>query len=117
MATNSSTDSDEVDEFKDKKWICRVHDKKRIYWDLFIMLFAIWNSIQIPYSIAFTPDQDQSIFNTVLNLIVDTFFIWDIFINFRTTYLNEESGKEIGSLNLIYYQYLKGKHLSIFNIL
>lgn len=79
------------------------------------MLFAIWNSIQIPYSIAFTPDQDQNVFNTVFNLIVDSFFISDILINFRTSYLNDESGREVGSTRLICYQYIKGKVLSIIN--
>lgn len=72
------------------------------------MLFAIWNSIQIPYSIAFTPDQEQSVLNTVFNLIVDSFFIADLLINFRTSYLEDESGLEITSTKLIALQYLKG---------
>ena len=72
------------------------------------MLFAIWNSIQIPYSIAFTPDQEQGVLNTVFNLIVDSFFITDLLINFRTSYLEDESGLEITSTKLIALQYLKG---------
>lgn len=91
-----------------KSWFWRVHDKKRIYWDLFIMLFALWNSIQIPFSIAFNEDQDQSTFNLILNLFVDSFFIADLFINFRTSYLDEESGEEIVSDRKIFIQYMKG---------
>jgi len=109
---NSSEDLDSMDgdNMPKSKWFMwRVHDKRRIQWDLFIMLFAIWNSIQIPYSIAFNEDQETSVFNIILSLMIDSFFIADIFINFRTTYMDEESGEEITSTHRIAAQYLKGK--------
>ena len=73
------------------------------------MLLAIWNSIQIPYSIAFTPDDDRSIINTVFNLIIDWFFMSDVILNFRTSYIIDETGEEVLSNKRIAIQYLKGK--------
>ncbi|CAI2361263.1 unnamed protein product [Moneuplotes crassus] len=110
-AEKLSTESDDDPDLdlSSKRFLCRVHDKKRIRWDLFIMLCAIWNSIQIPYSIAFSPDSDAGAFNIAVNLIMDSFFIVDIIFNFRTTYLDQESGIEVGSSNKICLQYIKGR--------
>ena len=86
-----------------------MHDKLRIKWDLLIMLLAIWNSIQIPYSIAFNPSDDKSVFNIILNFIVDWFFMCDVVLNFRTSFIIEESGEEVFSNKRIALQYLKGR--------
>lgn len=107
--TQTSTEESFDHEIKSKRCFCRVHEIKRIRWDLFIMLFAIWNSIQIPYSIAFMPNQDQGVYNTIINLIVDSFFIADIFINFRTSIMDDEKGTEISSEREIFWSYIKGK--------
>lgn len=73
------------------------------------MLFAIWNSLQIPYSIAFSPENEGSILFTIFNLIIDSFFIADVFISFRSSYINDETGEEISSSKLIALQYIKGR--------
>ena len=61
------------------------------------MVFAIWNSIQIPYSLAFTPNEDKSTFDLIFNLIIDFLFLTDVAINFRTSYIIEETGEEVSS--------------------
>lgn len=61
------------------------------------MIFAIWNSIQIPYSLAFTPEEDKSTFDLIVNMIIDLLFMSDVVINFRTSYIIEETGEEIAS--------------------
>ena len=61
------------------------------------MIFAIWNSIQIPYSLAFTPEEDKSIYDTIVNLIIDLLFMSDVVINFRTSYIIDETGEEVAS--------------------
>lgn len=109
MNTEPDSEADSDYEVKHKRCFCRVHDKKRIRWDLFIMLFAIWNCIQIPYSIAFNQNSEQSPMFTAFNLFVDSFFIADLLINFRTSYLNEDTGEEIYQNNNIFWQYVKGK--------
>lgn len=73
------------------------------------MLLAIWNSIQIPYSIAFTPNDDKSTFDIILNLAVDLFFMTDIVLNFRTSFIIEETGEEVFDNKRIALQYLKGR--------
>ena len=84
--------------------MCRVHNKMRIRWDLVIMFLAIWNCINVPYSLAFDPDNDDSTL-FVLNVIIDTLFAMDIVINFRTSYINEETGVETFSCSKIALQY------------
>jgi len=110
MWTESSLDEDLDIKINSKKWFWRVHDTMKIRWDLFIIFLAIWNSIQIPYSIAFSPDQEQSVLNTVTNLIVDSFFITDVLINFRSSYMEQETGQEIFSNKRVWMHYIKGNH-------
>lgn len=75
------------------------------------MLIAIWNTIQIPYGIAFNPNEDSSPLNIVVNLSFDILFMLDIVISFRTSYIDEESGEEIASTKKIASQYLKGRFM------
>ena len=75
------------------------------------MILAIWNCLQIPYSIAFLRDQDQGVAEIVANQIIDFIFITDVIITFRTTYINDETGIEVTECSQIAFQYLKGKLL------
>lgn len=68
-------------------------------WDLLIMVLAIWNCIQVPYDIAFEYETPSALF--VFNILVDFVFLTDIFVNFRTTYINEETGIETYSWSQI----------------
>lgn len=73
------------------------------------MVLAIWNCIQVPYTIAFLNEADSSPLEFALNTVVDVIFILDIVISFRTTYINEETGVEVTNPSQITLQYLKGK--------
>ncbi len=35
------------------KYILRINDKRRVRWDLFVMVLATWNCISIPVDVAF----------------------------------------------------------------
>ena len=78
-------------------------------WDLLIIIFAIWNCIQVPYSLAFDVRTDSNIYTLCFNLFTDVIFIVDVFINFLTTYISEETGIESFSFKEISIQYLKGE--------
>lgn len=78
------------------KWFCRKQGKRRVNWDLFIMVLALYNCINVPYSLAFSDEDDGTALFTI-NLTVDILFMIDIIINFRTTYINEETGVETAS--------------------
>lgn len=71
------------------------------------MLLAIWNCINVPYSLAFSEGESLELF--LVNMLIDILFMTDIIINFRTTYINEETGIETFSCKEITIEYLKGK--------
>ena len=83
-------------------------------WDLLIILFAIWNCIQVPYSLAFDVGIDSNIYTLCFNLFTDFIFIVDVIINFLTTYISEETGIESFSFKEISIQYLKGESTTEF---
>lgn len=72
------------------------------------MALAIWNCIQVPFDIAFTPHREANPAEITINQIVDFIFILDIIITFRTTYINEETGIEVTKPSKIAIEYLKG---------
>ena len=75
------------------------------------MLLATINWFQVPYNVAFTDVNDSNIFLDIINGFVDFFFMLDILINFRTSYLNELTGAEVVNLKAIAKKYLKGRFL------
>lgn len=46
---------------------------------------------------------------SVTNWFLDVSFIIDVVIGFRTSYVNEKTGKEILDTKMIIYQYIKGR--------
>lgn len=72
------------------------------------MLFATWNCFAIPFEIAFEPPVASEFPWMFFNSCIDFFFLIDIVITFRTTYINS-SGDEVSDPRLIRNQYLKGK--------
>jgi hypothetical protein len=86
--------------------VVRVSSKYRLRWDIIIIILAIYNSITIPLAIAFKPDFLESVTVAVLNAVIDLFFLVDIFVNFRTTYISTKTGDEIYEPKLIARRYL-----------
>ena len=87
----------------------------KVIWDWFVLALVLYTAIDIPYEVAFymkarprksvwekiNSGQPQEI----INLMVDLMFIIDIFINFRTTYLEKE--EVVSSPKKIAIHYLK----------
>lgn len=65
-------------------------------WDLVIIFFTIYNCISIPYEVSFSKGFSDHITITILEHTIDFLFFVDILFNFRTTYINEKTGFEIG---------------------
>lgn len=84
----------------------RINEKRRIRWDLFIMILATYNCIALPYEAAFMPDYLDSAWHLILNFIVDFFFFIDMLINLRTTIINDKTGEEIKDPWLVAKHYL-----------
>lgn len=72
-------------------------------------MLATYNCFQVPYHAAFTDFDDSFIAFKIVNALIDVFFILDVFVNFRTSYVNSSTGEEIIDLKVIAIQYMKGR--------
>ncbi|XP_055959175.1 potassium voltage-gated channel subfamily H member 7 [Patella vulgata] len=89
-------------------------------WDWIILLLVIYTAIFTPYAAAFLLSEEKKSLNknvsaesrysdpmTIIDLIVDIMFIIDIFINFRTTYVNKND-EVVSHPGKIAVHYFKG---------
>lgn len=89
------------------KYIIRESGETKLYWDISIIVFAIYNSVMTPFNIAFQNDFGENIDSHVIDWIINFIFLIDIFINFRTTFMNR-FGVEIYNPILIAKNYIYG---------
>ena len=90
--------------------ILRVDEKKRLRWDTFVIILAIWSVLYVPFGISFRISDSQGV--QLVNYFVDSIFVLDIFFNFRTTYFDKE-GDEIYEWRSIARRYIKSGKLVI----
>ena len=86
----------------------RSNDNLKFFWDLLILLIAIFNSLFIPISLSFTniaEQLSQSALYNFIDLSSTIFFIVDIIFAFNTTYY-EADGTEVFSKKVIARHYL-----------
>jgi hypothetical protein len=69
------------------------------------MLLAIYNCISIPFDAAFSPE--ANLYYDLWEGVVDIMFAIDVVINFRTTYVNGQTGLEVTSGWKIAKNYIK----------
>lgn len=84
----------------------RCRGKFKLLWDILIIITALYNAIVIPIEIAFNPDDLNSPAEITIESIINTIFMIDIFLNFRTTFISNVSGDEIFDLKQIAFGYL-----------
>ncbi|XP_071493359.1 potassium voltage-gated channel unc-103-like [Diadema antillarum] len=98
-------------------------------WDWFILLLVVYTAIFTPYSAAFLlkNDENKAKLNkdadtrdgdslstsytqplVIIDMVVDVMFIVDIFINFRTTFIDDTIGEVVSNPSKIAKHYLKG---------
>ena len=90
-----------------KKYLFRSGDGFRIKWDLIIMTLAIYNCFMVPVQFSFDPDYAYSIWFNCIELSINLFFIADIVISFRTTYIHSKTGEEVMEIKAIAKKYLQ----------
>jgi CRP-like cAMP-binding protein len=87
-----------------KPWLILRHDSLvRMNWDLLMMLFLVYISLAMPYTLGFGEPKSME----TLGYVLDTFFCGDILLNFRTSYVNPENDTIIFSGAAIAKKYLK----------
>lgn len=79
----------------DPEFMIRCKSKFRLYWDILIIILAIYNSIIIPVEIAFNPMELTNPGEVAIESLYNMIFFIDIFLNFRTTYISDVSGEEV----------------------
>ena len=73
------------------------------------MILAIYNSFTIPIQFAFhLHSMDHPVY-VLVDTFINVIFILDMLVNFRTTYIDEETGEEITEPKEIASNYIKSK--------
>ena len=78
----------------------------RLRWDLIIISLAVYQAITIPISISYDPDIFNSHIIKSLDSLIDLVFIVDIILNFRTSYIDPNSGEEVLDPFMVATKYL-----------
>lgn len=102
-------DRDQLERLKHIKYLIRGHSTIKLRLDIVIMILAIFNCFAIPFDVAFQPDFMDSWWILVLNSVIDFVFLFDLIINFRTSFIHGKTGKEIIEPREIALTYLKGR--------
>ena len=94
------------------KWMIRLNDPQKTKWDIVIIVLAVYNSFQIPFEIAFEPEEMKTAKFFVLNSLIDLMFGIDIVVNFRTTYYDHETQDEVMDPKLTAKEYIRTCNLT-----
>lgn len=81
----------------------------KIKWDVLIILLSVWNSIGIPLQFAFPQALENSSVSYVSDRFIDILFIIDIFINFRSCYIDPKTDILIEDPIQISKNYMAGR--------
>jgi len=76
------------------RYILRYYDGMKFWWDVLVIILAIFNCLSIPVDISFEPAYSTNIYVQILNFFIDFLFFIDIFINFNTSFY-DKNGIEI----------------------
>ena len=80
-------------------------------WNNFVIILALYNSLFIPLQIFYKEQGHSFMLGTEIRFVdacVDLFFLIDIIIKFRTTYLDSKQSIEVRDPHKIGKKYLKG---------
>ena len=82
-----------------KRWfIIQVGNMYKFYWQIFIIMLAVYNALALPLQIAFLEVQeyyDSTKGLEILEILVDVFFILDMAVIFLSAYIDTADGETI----------------------
>jgi hypothetical protein len=94
------------DAIEHRKYVIRQNSVYRIYWDFLIILFAILNSIILPFDIAFPKDIAKFPIFSILDSLMTYIFVMDVILGFITSYINVQTGDEVYGYKFISKEYV-----------
>lgn len=96
----------------------KIHDQRRgvvsantqgmVWWDLTMLILLVWATIFTPFEMAFLSPLPRSVGLTILNVMIDFFFLCDMVLQFFLVYRDVETGKWVYKNKDIAWHYLKG---------
>ena len=83
-----------------------VHPDSRfkIFWDLLIIILSVYNSLLIPYDFAYSIE--SSLLLDILDRTIDSLFMVDILINFRTIFKDKKTDELVSNSKRIALNYI-----------
>ena len=75
-------------------------------WDWWVLILTFYIAIMVPYNVAFQR-HDRVRDLIIFDMVIELFFILDIVVHFRTTYV-DSAGRVIYDQKAIAFRYLKG---------
>eukprot|EP00347_Sterkiella_histriomuscorum_P005402 403356751 len=92
------------------RFMIRHNGKFRMRWDLLVILLTLYNCLAIPFNVAFSDRIEDTVLQQVADRVIDVIFVFDLLLNFRTTYVNTKTTLEIISGKQIVINYVfKGR--------
>lgn len=85
------------------KMIITTDSKWKFRWNIFIGMLVLYNGVLIPWNISFGRPFDWTLF---IDYSVDVFFLVDIFLSLRTSYITK-TGVEVMNSAMIRKRYLR----------
>lgn len=79
----------------------------RIRWNSLIILLALYSCISIPYMLAFTLTENDSVLVIGSDFVVDCLFVSDVILVLRTSYINILTGEHVNDWKRIAKEYLR----------
>ena len=81
-------------------------DKYKLVWDMFILLLAVVTSFSVGFELVITSLNNSTLYRGI-SVTGDVIFLFDILVQFRTTYFSVE-GEEVREWKKIAKRYMKG---------
>lgn len=81
-------------------------DRYKLIWDMFILCLAVITSFMVGFEFVILSLNESTLYN-VTSVLIDIIFLFDILLQFRTTYFSVE-GEEVRDWKKIMNRYFRG---------
>ncbi len=98
VTTDLDREFEGIDKIAMRQYIVLPTNPWRSAWDWVLILLVIYSSLSVPMEICFRYDAPLGV--QIIDWFVDIFFIFDLFLNFRTAYYNYDGTFEIDPINI-----------------
>jgi hypothetical protein len=91
--------------------VLSIQDSRLTKWNILTSILAIWSVLSAPFFSAFAHKVGKERGFMALDLLIDSVYVFDVFLNFRTSFINRHTGDEIFNPSEIAKHYLVSSKL------